>query len=1028
MPSNLARKPAMSTPVRIGLRGLLVAALLRPALAVAVNPDWLISQYMHTAWRVQEGVIGGDIDGITQTTDGYIWIGTNSGVVRFDGVRFLSWNPPGAELATDVETLAGTRDGSLWIVTTGPERFLWRVKDGKTTRYPIPIARYNAILEDRNGVIWLARSRARDGRGGLCRLENAALRCFGQADGFPSAYAETLTVDSSGDIWAGSSAILTHWKASAPQSYAPAALQKSEGLGDIYALAGASDGSIWVGTAHRGPGMGLQHLVHDVWSPFVVPGFDSSTLDVSALDLDSNGDLWIGTFMQGLYRIHGLRVDHFDSAAGLSSNGVQQILEDHEGNIWVTTTGGMDCFKNAKVMTYTMREGLSADFAASVVASRDGTVWIGNHEALDSLRDGRLSSISKKSGLPGLRVTSLLEDHDGGLWVGVDDGLYFYEHGRFRPIVRPNGKPTGIVQEMTQDVDGDVWVQVTTQPALLRIRHKVIIGEELISGHRIFSMLPRPEGGLWLGIDHGTLALYHLGHLEIVGHSDSIKSGIQELQVDSKGTLYGSSVDGLIGWRAGKTQMLTNKNGLPCRGIDSFLLDQKQGLWVYADCGLFSISSDELQRWWAHADAAVKYTLFDSFDGARPSFATFRPLASRSPDGKLWFVSDSVLQVIDPAHVQWNNLPPPVHIEEVIADRKVRSGEKGLQLPALTREIEIDYTALSYVAPGKVHFRYRLEGHDPEWHDAGTRRQAFYNDLHPGRYRFVVMASNNDGVWNQSGDSLEFTLAPAFYQTIWFHGILVLSAFGLIYLIHVMWVRHATGRLRARLEERQEERERIARELHDTLIQSVDGLMIYLQAAIDEEDRARSQEMLIEALDRADEVLAEGRERVRSLRTEAMLSHELSDEFAEYGRARAREKGIEFSIRVIGNTRALDPIVRDEIFPIGREALANAFQHSGATSIELELLYDQKKFQLSIRDNGSGIERDILDRGKAGHWGLRGMSERAARISAQLRIVSKPRKGTEVVVTIPSRVAYPHRFRFIPFFRHWTGTADHELS
>ena len=558
-------------------------------------------------------------------------------------------------------------------------------------------------------------------------------------------------------------------------TYVPAALNPAENFNGAVALAGGPDGSVWVGLVHAGKGGGLQQLAQGTWRPFITSGFDSSTLRVTRLLVDQHGSLWIGTLDQGIYRIQGDKVDHFRSSDGLSGDAVSDLFQDREGNIWIVTSRGIDNFHDLRVASFSTRQGLSADQVNSVVASRDGTVWIGNYN-LDALRLGKITSIQPRNGLPGREITSLLEDRAGRLWVGVDQELSVYEQGKFGKIYARDGNPLGTIRAMTEDVDGSIWVETSSnenRPRLLHIQD-LRIREEIS-----FPQLPLantlaadPHGGVWLGLASGGLARYRDGQMEFFSLDRSPHDGpVHGLLVNSDGSVLAATTSGLFGWHNGRVQSLTVRNGLPCDVVYSLIADKNATLWLYADCGLIAIPRAELEAWWQSPETIVKSRLLDVFDGAQPMSTPFRPNASLSPDGQLWFANQNVVQMIDPAHLDSNAILPPVHVEEIIADHKRYAPRDGLRLPALTGDLEIAYTALSFVVPQKVRFRYKLEGHDSEWQDPGTRRQAFYTDLRPGNYRFRVIASNNDGVWNEEGATLAFTVAAAWYQTWWFRGV-----------------------------------------------------------------------------------------------------------------------------------------------------------------------------------------------------------------------------------------------------------------
>src|SRR5271168_3104024 len=437
----------------------------------ALDTSRQISQYGHTAWRIEDGVFAGTPNAMAQTTDGYLWIGTQAGLMRFDGVRFVAWKPPaGNELPSSrINSLLGARDGSLWIGTsTGLAR--WR--NGNLTNYKDASASIMAILEDRAGTIWIARANLSDTKGPLCKVTDTGLRCYGRDDGVAVPYGVALANDSLGNLWLAGGPMVSRWQPGSAGTYISPGLDPAEIFNGVLALAGAPDGSVWVGLVESGKGGGLQQIAQGAWKPFVTPEFDGRTLEVTALLLDRDGSLWVGTLNQGIYRIQGNKVDHFRSSDGLSGDAVTRLFQDREGNIWIATTSGIDNLHDLRVASFSTRQGLSADQVDSVLASRDGTVWIGNYN-LDVLRSGKISSIRPRNGLPGRRMTSLLEDRAGRLWVGVDEDLSVYERGNFRRIPKRGGRLLGAVRAMTEDVDGSSWV-ATNSPVgrhrLLRIQ------------------------------------------------------------------------------------------------------------------------------------------------------------------------------------------------------------------------------------------------------------------------------------------------------------------------------------------------------------------------------------------------------------------------------------------------------------------------------------------------------------------------------------------------------------------------------
>ena len=820
------------------LLGCLYLAGLFCMPAAALDPTRRLSQYGHTAWRIQDGFFNGTPNAITQTSDGYLWIGTTAGLLRFDGVRFVPWSPPrGQQLFSDsIISLLGSSDGSLWIGTaTGLER--WH--NGTLTAYNNARGHINVILEDRGGI-WITRSRVREQTGPLCQADETKLHCYGEADGISTPFASALAADPQGNLWIGSPTGFTRWRPGSSSTIELEPLKAAAGLDGVESIAAAADGSMLIGISRNGPGQGLERWSQGKLKPFLAPALDGSTLRVSQLKTDRENTLWIATATNGIYRVGSNGTEHFASAQGLSSDSAEVMYQDHEGNIWIVTSRGIDEFRDLNVATWSTAEGINTDVVMAVVAATNGTVYAGNN-VLDLIRNDHVSSIGPAQGLTGQEVTSLLEDHAGRLWVGIDNRLAIYQNNKFALVNRPDGSQLGVVIAMTEDTDGNIWAETTGHPRkLARIRNREIV-EELSLPQDPVTVAVDGQQGIWLAFANGDLGRYRGQQLQTFPvPSSPLKRQVQQLMVNGDGSVLGVTSAGLVGLRNGKVQNLTSRNGLPCDNLDGLVMDAKGSLWLHAECGLIEISQSELQSWWENPGAMLEVRTFDVLDGYQSGPSPFRPNASRGPDGKLWFANGSVVQMIDPSHLIRNTIPPPVHIEAVIADRKSYSFDQSIELPPRTRDLEIDYTALSFVASQKVRFRYRLDGRDDSWLDSGNRRQAFYTDLGPGKYRFRVQACNNDGLWNDSGASLNFMMEPAFYQAAWFRLLCTSLAISTLWLLYLLRLRQATAQVRERLGARLEERERIARELHDTLLQGFQGLMLRFQVVLQKNPRYRT--------------------------------------------------------------------------------------------------------------------------------------------------------------------------------------------
>jgi len=504
---------------------------------------------------------------------------------------------------------------------------------------------------------------------------------------------------------------------------------------------------------------------------------------------------------------------------------------------------------------------------------------------------------------------------------------------------------------------------------------------------------------------------------------------VGHLRFDQDSVLWAATDGGLSRVKAGRVATLTSKSGLPCDTVHWSMEDDAHSLWLYMACGLVRIARPELDVWAAAMDKGgvdketdatqvIHPTVFDSSDGVRASAVVggLSPRVTKSSDGRLWFVTRDGVSVIDPGHPAFNRPPPPVHVEQVTADRKTydsTSAANGqVSLPALTRDLQIEYTALSLVAPEKNRFRYRLEGWDRDWQDAGNRRQAFYNNLPPRSYRFRVIASNNSGVWNEAGASLDFAIAPAYYQTTWFQTAIAIATLVLLWAAYQFRVRRIAYEFDLRLDERVNERTRVARELHDTLLQTFHGVLFRFQAAANmlPERPAEAKEQFESAIDRAAQAITEGRDAIQDLRASTVVTNDLAVAITTLGDelsgSAANENGTVAHVAVQGTTRALHPILRDDVYRIAGEALRNAFRHAHAHRIEVDITYDDGQFRLQVRDDGKGIDPAVLVDQRRGHFGLPGLRERAELVGGRLEVWSEVGAGTEVDLRIPAAKAY----------------------
>ena len=1014
--------------------------------AFASDPSLDLSQYGHTAWKVRDGVIKTKVLAISQTPDGYLWLGTDSGLFRFDGVAAIPWQPPaGAHLPGKyIPALMVTRDGTLWIGThTGVASW----KDGRLTNYP-ELAGQNTdvLLQDSQGTVWLGV----DAPARICKIQNGKPLCegageLGVSDG-------SMYEDRHRNLWVLTQNGLWRWSPGPPERYPVSAARYSYMTEDDH-------GTLVLGTSD-----GLQQLRNGKLESYDFPGV-AGRFRARIFHRTSDGSLWVGT-QEGLIHQHRGRTDRFTLTDGLSGDYVNEIFEDHEGNVWVGTANGLDRFRDVTVPTVSLGQGLSTPLVFSVESTADGSIWGGTTDGLNRWQNGHMTVYGRRSapvqnargeqselrvGDPATNVTnsglsgtilSLGKDDSGRLWVASRDGVFYVEGDKF---VRVPGLRGGIYA-IEGDGHGSVWL-LDSERGLLFWKPDGTVQEtewsRLGKNHFGFSMLPdRANDGLWLGLVEG--GVVYLKDNQVRASytvADGLGSGrVSALRLAPDGALWAATEGGLSRIKVGHIATLTSASGLPCDSVHWSMEDDDHTLWLYTPCGLVRVARDEVAAWISDSRHRVLSTTFDAANGVRSigSVGGYGPHVTKSVDGKLWFVPGDGISVLDPHQVLSNRLPPPVHVEQVTGDGRSYSASSALRLPPRLHDLTIDYSALSLSVPEKIHFRFKLEGQDKGWREVVNARQVQYSNLAPGNYRFRVVASNNSGVWNEQGAALDFSIAPAYWQTNWFRAACVATFLLLLWALYRLRLRQIRQAFNARLEERVGERTRIARDLHDTLLQSFQGLLLRFQTAYALFDTrpADAKLILTSSIDQTAQAITEGREAVQGLRASTLERNDLARAITTLAEEIAAEASshasVELRVGVEGTPRTLHPIVRDEIYRIGSEALRNAFRHAEAKQIEVELRYDERQLRLRIRDDGKGIDPQFLTaEGREGHFGLHGLRERAKLIGGKLTVWTAPGSGTEIELSVPASRAYtaspsPWRSWFTEKFSGSARKSGHE--
>jgi signal transduction histidine kinase/ligand-binding sensor domain-containing protein len=1000
-----------------------LAAFLVEGGAAAHAASWVpeISQHAHAVWTVRAGALKDPVSAIAQTPDGYLWLGTQFGLLRFDGVRHVLWQPPAGQHlpSITIRNLLAASDGTLWI---GTQLGLASLKNGRLTVHPeIKGQLVGGMVEDRDGTVWVGTRYPPPAQ--LCAFRNDRMQC-GLDDGVLGVRASSLLEDRAGNLWVGTANALWRWKPGVPERYPLRDFESSGGLVET------GNGELLIAERDR-----LVQLVGGKVVPVGAP-LDRVRAQFSQVFRDRYGALWIATFDRGLVHVHDGRIDFFTQADGLSSNYVRDIFEDREGTIWVATGDGLDRFRRHAVTTFTTRQGLSEGTPWSVLAARDGSIWVGTLDGLNRMRDGQITVYRRetktagqapaarevvRAGLPDNLIQSLYEDRQGRLWISTHGGVAYFENGRFTQV---HGVPQG-VHAIVADAASNLWI--SEDAGLIRLAGDRVV-EQIpwaTLGRRTPAslMLAEPAGGgLWLGFKDGS-GMAHFEQGRLVASYDAAhglgRGILGSLYRDADGTIWVATEGGLSRLRNGRVHTLTAQNGLPCDAVHWVIEDDDHAVWLYTACGLLRLARSELDAWAAAAerggqpDTDVHPMVLDESDGVRihASAGGFTPQLAKSGDGRIWFLPWDGVGVIDPRDLPFNRLAPPVHVEQITAGGARYPASSGLQLPPGVRDLTIEYTALTLAVPEKVRFRYKLEGQDRDWKEVGNERRVQYSNLPPGEYHFHVTASNNHGVWNEAGAVLHFAVPPAYYETAWFQALCVLAFMGLLWTAHQLHVLRLVRQFNRTVEVRVAERTRIARDLHDTLLQSFHALLFLFESSMrllpDHPEEAKQR--LARALAHAAEATTEARNAVQGLRSSTHEASDFVQRLANLVQLLTTEHAGASAIAVTthGVRRPLKPVVADEVYRIAGEALRNAVRHAAADQVTVEIRYDDRRFRVRVLDDGRGFDPQTLRHPRpGGHFGVAGMHERAEMIGATLSVWTKPAYGTSVDLTLPARIAY----------------------
>lgn len=985
---------------------LLLASLPGPSTAAFERS---IFQYTHQRWS-EESDAPRPVLAFAQDARGYLWIATALGVFRFDGLRFEAIST-GIDLVVHgpPTALLVRRNGDIWVNFERSGHFaVYRHGRMLLARAPPSPDRVQAMREAEDGTVWVLTEAIEQP---LLRFRHGQWTSFGIEAGAPSENPFSMEVTRDGTVWLTSTASVMRL---APHGSHLQIVRRKESA--LWRLSMDPEGRIWLseragsypitGPGGRGDPPPLRYAY----------ATDSAQVRGRPA-FDRQGNLWIATYYDGLQRVArpdprgaaspaeaAARVERFTTRDGLSSNVTSQIFQDMEGNVWVATENGLDRFWPA-TLRFEPQLTEPAAFGDLFLRASDGSVYIGQASTVYRVRPGgRPEPILQTSVEP----RTLCEAPDGAIWIGTDDkDVVIWRDGRIRRLGR-RAPVLFTIYDCAFDAAGDYWV-TAWRGGMARFR----AGRwERMFGPASNSFLPRSmetdrQGRLVVHWNDRMLSRIdgRVRRTVAIPHGSYEPDDVALFPTPSD-TIFVGGRFGLARLRDGRMQSISARRVPAFGGLNGMVQTSAGESWLAGPEGLLRVTSAQLDQAFSAPGRMPTIQMFGAADGlrSRPHSHSRRSLV-QGGDGRIWAATQTGTLWFDPADISRSLTPPAVAVGALSADRLYRDPDT-LTLPAGTSDIMIDFAVLNFSNARAARVRYRMEGQDADWIEAGMRRQAFYTNLAPGTYRFRVVAANDSGIWNERGDSVEFVIPPTFTQSRWFLLLCVLGAMALIWVLARWRYSEAMRQFRNRLEERVRERERIARDLHDTLLQGVQGLVLSFQAVADRLPRSAADKVLLQTtLDQADEIISEGRERVRALRTHDAA--DLDSVIRELVDAHPLDPSIAVVFTAHGRPRAVHPFVAAEIALIGGEALFNIGRHARAKRVEISVAYDRQKLTVRFRDDGVGIPEDVLESGeRPGHYGLVGMRERTERLGGDFSIDSRPGEGTEIVVALTAKLAF----------------------
>jgi signal transduction histidine kinase/ligand-binding sensor domain-containing protein len=942
-------------------------------------------------WREAEGLPQSRVRAIVETHDGYIWLGTDGGAVRFNGASFRAFTVETGSLKdNEVWALQEDDENALWIGTYGGG--LTRFKDGRfrtfSTSDGLPDDVVTRIEKDSSGDLWIATS------SGFCRYSHGRFTRMEAPGGPTVAGRDSICARSPRGVFVSTGAQVLRFS---DGRFEPLGGLVRKGDGSIERLTCAADGSVWIGFSN-GAIKNWKNGRADTFTPQHGPA-----TEIALIYQDPAGGVW-AVLGRTIYRLRNGRFEPLaleDERTGLGA--VYSMYVDREGSIWVgLQSNGLERLRVKQISTLPAPAGVPDDIARCVFEDRHGDVWVGTTSGFDRYREGRLlSHTSLPEGHLG-PVRSFAEDPQGRLWIAAGKDLLLLDQGRLTAF--PGWRPSSLIMVIYRDSLGGMWVGADwdglyqwTGKAFRNYRT-----QDGLAGNRVRALLRDRQGALWIGAAGAGVSRFFQGRFTNYGTSAGLAGNrVYAIHEDEDGTLWFAARGGLTRLKDGKFFSYASAPGLLVDFVYSILDDGLGNFWFSSAHGIFKISKAELADFAdgrARKVTSVSYGVRDGMK-TRAGNVGNQPVAWKTTDGLLLFTSLKGVVVVDPSRLTSGSYVPPVHIEGVTVNRRKQPLDREPSLPVGAGEVQIDYAALSYLNPEKVRYKYMLAGFDADWVDAGDRSFAYYANLPPGAFRFHVIAGSVDGQWNQQGAYFGFQLRPRFYQTRLFWGAAVSAVLLIAWLFHRLRMHELKARYRAVLAERH----RISQDIHDTFAQNLAGIALQLDSVAMqlEEIPPGVRSRLDEACNLTRYSLSEARRTLTDLRSDELEGTELTIALPEIAKRLVGGAAVRTAMHVAGTPQRLGPVTEKALIRIFQEAMANALKHSHAGSIEIQLRYEEAGLVLAVKDDGRGFDAERAIPLAVGHYGLTGMRERAERIGGRMTLTSAPGHGTELVISVP---------------------------